>query len=537
MLKEYDSLGRPYQKWLCSGAAQCTPSAAVYGFILGWQGNRVAQNLDGESFQPLDYGYDEFNRLSSMTDYSTGQQLYGYVYDRYGNRWQQNAVQGGSMSSVSIDPATNRINSAGYVYDAAGNLISDGFNAYGYDAEGNLIQEEANGTAVQFTYNALNQQVRTDYPAGAVETAFNLWGQPASAWSAKDGSLFVGRSYWGSEPVESHSPGQAYFENLNWLGTKRMTTTGTGVVFGTYASLPFGDGASITSGQDDTPFDEFSGLSDWFNGILGSADHAQFREYSNAQGRWLSPDPSSGSYDFSNPQTFNRYSYVRNNPMAFNDPSGLDKGLEQNGLPGAGFLFGPGANEFALLAIPVYGSVQYGVNDVYIGSTAYGNLLGGQGFSDNYMSVPGLGYPYLGNAFELTTNNPQLLDEVPGVPPIRPLVSANAPSNTPAHTAVAGSVALPVAPGIVVDIPFAVIPSTGKICLGFGGGVGSPGVNVGAVYSSQNIESVLSGASVSVAGQAGWWGAQWIHNTSGIAAGNSMGSPGVSLTVSGSVCF
>ena len=208
-----------------------------------------------------------------------------------------------------------------------------------------------------------------------------------------------------------------------------MTTTGTGVVFGTYASLPFGDGASITSGQDDTPFDEFSGLSDWFNGILGSADHAQFREYSNAQGRWLSPDPSSGSYDFSNPQTFNRYSYVRNNPMAFNDPSGLDKGLEQNGLPGAGFLFGPEANEFALLAIPVYGSVQYGVNDVYIGSTAYGNLLGGQGFSDNYMSVPGLGYPYLGNAFELTTNNPQLLDEVPGAAPIRPLVSSNGPNN------------------------------------------------------------------------------------------------------------
>jgi hypothetical protein len=114
---------------------------------------------------------------------------------------------------------------------------------------------------------------------------------------------------------------------------------------------------------------------------------------------------------------------------------------------------------------------------------------------------------------------------------------SDAPNNGPAHTAVAGSVALPVAPGIVVDIPFAVIPSTGKICLGFGGGVGSPGVNIGAVYSSQNIESVLSGASVSVAGQAGWWGAQWIHNTSGIAAGNSMGSPGVSLTVTGSVCF
>jgi hypothetical protein len=37
-----------------------------------------------------------------------------------------------------------------------------------------------------------------------------------------------------------------------------------------------------------------------------------------------SPDPYSGSYDFNNPQSFKRYSYVMNNPLAFNDPSGLD---------------------------------------------------------------------------------------------------------------------------------------------------------------------------------------------------------------------
>lgn len=77
------------------------------------------------------------------------------------------------------------------------------------------------------------------------------------------------------------------------------------------------------------------------------------------------------------------------------------------------------------------------------------------------------------------------------------------PANNIAHTAVAGSIAFPIAPGIVGDIPFALIPSTGKICLGIGGGTGSPGVNVGGVYSSANIQNVLSGASVSVAGQSG----------------------------------
>ncbi len=44
---------------------------------------------------------------------------------------------------------------------------------------------------------------------------------------------------------------------------------------------------------------------------------------STTQSRWLSPDPYNGSYDITNPQSFNRYSYVANNPMAFIDPSGL----------------------------------------------------------------------------------------------------------------------------------------------------------------------------------------------------------------------
>lgn len=39
-------------------------------------------------------------------------------------------------------------------------------------------------------------------------------------------------------------------------------------------------------------------------------------------GRWMSPDPYNGSIDPSNPQSFNRYSYVGNNPLGFTDPSG-----------------------------------------------------------------------------------------------------------------------------------------------------------------------------------------------------------------------
>ncbi len=53
-------------------------------------------------------------------------------------------------------------------------------------------------------------------------------------------------------------------------------------------------------------------------------DHATFRQLSSAQGRWLSPDPYYGSYDLGNPQSFNRYAYVLNNPLGRVDPLGLD---------------------------------------------------------------------------------------------------------------------------------------------------------------------------------------------------------------------
>ncbi len=49
-----------------------------------------------------------------------------------------------------------------------------------------------------------------------------------------------------------------------------------------------------------------------------------YREYDPRQGRWLSPDPSGlAAVDPSDPQSWNRYAYVENNPLNFTDPFGL----------------------------------------------------------------------------------------------------------------------------------------------------------------------------------------------------------------------
>ncbi len=145
-----------------------------------------------------------------------------------------------------------------------------------------------------------------------------------------------GQIYWGSSnlPVALRAQNaQTYFEHQDWTGTERLNTTYTGAVAGSFISQPFGDGYSV-SGTDGDPY-HFAMLD---HDSETDTHHAQFRQYSSAQGHWMSTDPYDGSYDFSNPQSFNRYSYVLNNPMSFVDPSGLF----YNGWFCGDFCFGAG---------------------------------------------------------------------------------------------------------------------------------------------------------------------------------------------------
>ena len=53
-------------------------------------------------------------------------------------------------------------------------------------------------------------------------------------------------------------------------------------------------------------------------------DYFGARYYSGAQGRFTSPDEPLEDQDRSDPQSWNLYSYVRNNPLRFVDPNGED---------------------------------------------------------------------------------------------------------------------------------------------------------------------------------------------------------------------
>jgi hypothetical protein len=66
--------------------------------------------------------------------------------------------------------------------------------------------------------------------------------------------------------------------------------------------------------------------------------HTLWRQYDSYSGRWTAPDPYQGSMEINTPQSFNRYTYVNDDPVNQIDPTGLslaDMGVYQTANPEA----------------------------------------------------------------------------------------------------------------------------------------------------------------------------------------------------------
>jgi RHS repeat-associated protein len=108
--------------------------------------------------------------------------------------------------------------------------------------------------------------------------------------------------------------------NLNdWLGTRRAQTDYAGVLEQTCSSLPFGDALNCSGGNLQSPTEQhFTGKE---RDTESGNDYFDARYYSSAMGRFLSPDNPKFS-EKSDPQSWNLYSYVLNNPLSKTDPTG-----------------------------------------------------------------------------------------------------------------------------------------------------------------------------------------------------------------------
>ena len=123
---------------------------------------------------------------------------------------------------------------------------------------------------------------------------------------------------------------------LDQLGTPRMVfdQSGSLATVSRHDYLPFGEelfagtgGRTTAQGYPAPGANPGDGARQKFTGYEADAEtglnFAQARYQSSVQGRFTSVDPLLASASVGNPQSFNRYTYVVNNPVNLTDPSGM----------------------------------------------------------------------------------------------------------------------------------------------------------------------------------------------------------------------
>lgn len=169
-------------------------------------------------------------------------------------------------------------------------------------------------TRTKYTYDAFGHRVRATLSSTPYDFIFN-GGQAVDKVTA---SSWVW-GYAGGVPGITYTNGTTYFDHGDSVGTARARSNVSGTSIETCTSLAFGDSQTCT-GTDESPqhFASLQGDSE------SNLQRALFRQDSTTEGRWTVPDPSGlAAVTPTNPQTWNRYAYVANNPISNVDPSGL----------------------------------------------------------------------------------------------------------------------------------------------------------------------------------------------------------------------
>ncbi len=286
------------------------------------------------------YEYDGVNRITRGTAHTRGQtHEQTYKYDPYGNLTEIR-TDGAYESIPPVDHATNRLE--GVTYDDAGNLTGDGVDAYSWDGGSMMKELDSPGARqVGYVYTAGDERI------GIAHGPEMYW-----TWTLRDDSGKVVREYesvlglngsacfWVEDTVhgagrilkQERDPAEGGGRTIHadHLGSTRMVTTDDGYKVTEHQYYPFGIEASSMLQENAVGFDretrpKFTGHErDYLGGHWvenrSYLDYMHARSYNPNLGRFLSPDPVLGTP--SQPQTWNRYSYVANNPLKFIDPTG-----------------------------------------------------------------------------------------------------------------------------------------------------------------------------------------------------------------------
>jgi RHS repeat-associated protein len=379
----------------------------------------ITQIVDASNTDTLKiatYDYDDLNRMvnADITSVAVGQSnyTYTYTYNEIGNITSGPTgtyVYNGSSGTNYANPhAATSINGVTNTYDKDGNLLTDGTLTNRWNYKDQLITSTDGTFTRTYSYDQSGSRVSSD--DGIIVTEY------PNKYYTYDGTTKTKNIYAGDILVSTITTASSivtpYYVHTDHLGSTNVTTDSFGNQIQLLDYFPYGN-TRISTGSPSNQRQYIGQMYDEDTGL----NYLNARYMNSVNGRFVSQDPiflvlgDAGLTQsmtgmtleqvLMDPQLLNSYSYARNNPIRYTDPTGrfIDVPWISNSQrvqQGATTLYNQSPVWQTAMDHPVTVGAVVGVG---VGVAAYGIAAGATAASLEYAS--GWGTQSMGNLTQL----------------------------------------------------------------------------------------------------------------------------------------